>query len=257
MRAHDRSDGRAWERWEVSRRRGARAVSRRRIERFKVELIEDLSDRRRQTITLYRRANSPTCVAARTCSRRQPDEGDQAELERRRRLLARRCEARELTRIYGTAFFSKEDLEQHLENSSAPAERPPSAGHQARPVQLHEISPGRRSGMPDGHPCCNAIDRDVARAACRARLPGGADANPRTARSSGKAPGTGTTYQETHVPHCADDGGHQLRHEADELSRRTPRSSSRERLSYRDLPRAHERAGARPPLRARAACCTA
>ena len=90
------------------RARGSRAED----EPFKVELIDDLPATRASRSRSTSRTTSPTSAAARTCSRRRRSRPSSCLA--RRRLLARRRERDQLTRIYGTAFCSQADLDEHL-----------------------------------------------------------------------------------------------------------------------------------------------
>ena len=57
-----------------------------------------------------------------------------------------------LTRIYGTAFHSKKDLEQHLERlEQARARDHRKLGPQLGLFTFSEISPGSAFWLPEGH----------------------------------------------------------------------------------------------------------
>ena len=165
---------------------------------YKVELIEDLvRDEGVETVSLYRNGPFEDLCRGPHGALDRPDQGDQAELGRRR-LLARRREPRELTRIYGTAFFSKKDLEAAPgADRGGEGPRPPPARPPARP--LHAA----RRGAGDA---VLAAQRDDAaapdrgrgpRAAAQARLPG--DRDPAGPRRGALAPlrATGTTTRTT------------------------------------------------------------
>ena len=91
---------------------------------YKVELIDDGGGRQ---ISLYTQGEIHGSLPRPSPPERGADQGGQAD-EPRRRLLARRREAPELTRIYGTAFYSQAELDAHLERlEQARGARPPQA----------------------------------------------------------------------------------------------------------------------------------
>ena len=76
-----------------------------------------------------------------------------------------------LTRIYGTAFFSKEELEEHLERlEQAKRARPPQARPRARLFTFSEVSPGRPSGCPPARRSSTSSSRCAREMDARARL---------------------------------------------------------------------------------------
>ena len=103
-----------------------------------------------------------------------------------------------LTRIYGTAFFSKKDLEEHLERiEQAKARDHRRLGPQLGLFMLREEAPGMPFWLPNGTTLLRLIEDEVqapARASAATRR-----SRPRrcSTRSSGTAPGTGTTTART------------------------------------------------------------
>ena len=78
-----------------------------------------------------------------------------------------------LTRIYGTAFLSKKDLEQHLEMlEQARARDHRRLGPALGLFMLREESPGMPFYLPNGVTVVNEIERVVREQLLRARLPG-------------------------------------------------------------------------------------
>ncbi len=161
--------------------RSAEALERFRAEGqdYKVELIEDLVATRasrpsRSTAT----ARSPTSAAARTA-------------RRTKRIKAFKLtsvagaywrgdsDRTMLTRIYGTAFFSKEDLAAHLERLEEARTRDHrKLGQELDLFMFSELSPGSPFWQPNGMGIWNELTdlwRDGERAP---RLPRGQDADP-------------------------------------------------------------------------------
>ena len=92
-----------------------------------------------------------------------------------------------LTRIYGTAFFSKKDLEAHLERiEQAKARDHRRLGPQLGLFMLREEAPGMPFWLPNGTTLLHLIEAEVQRAAAQARLPG--DRDPAGARRGALAP---------------------------------------------------------------------
>ena len=78
-----------------------------------------------------------------------------------------------LTRIYGTAFFSKKDLEAHLERiEEAKARDHRRLGPQLGLFMLREEAPGMPFWLPNGTTLLRLIEAEVQRAAAQARLRG-------------------------------------------------------------------------------------
>ena len=99
-----------------------------------------------------------------------------------------------LTRIYGTAFFSKKDLDAHLERiEQAKARDHRRLGPQLGLFMLREEAPGMPFWLPNGTALLRLIEAEVQRPAAQARLRGDQDARRCSTRSSGTAPATGTT----------------------------------------------------------------
>ena len=151
-----------------------------------------------------------------------------------------------LTRIYGTAFFSPQELEElpAPARGGAPA-RPSPARRPARPLPLL----GRLARLAvlasEGHGDLERADGVLARAEREARATARCARRSSSTPSCGSARGTGTTTART----CSSRGRRpRLRPQADELP--GPRRDLQPRAPQ--LPRAADparRAGARPPQR--------
>ena len=137
---------------------------------YKVELIEDLvSDQGVDRLAVHERpVHRPLPRAAR--AEHEADQGVQAAVGRRR-LLARGRSQPMLTRMYGTAFFSKQGARGAPRAARAGARaRPPPPRPRARPVpRSPSWRPGPRSG-PGGHDGVERARRPRARDEGRARL---------------------------------------------------------------------------------------
>ena len=82
-----------------------------------------------------------------------------------------------LTRIYGTAFFSKAELEEHLERIElAKARDHRKLGRELGLFTFSEVSPGAAFWMPAGTTVFNALVGALARDGRRTRLQRGQDA---------------------------------------------------------------------------------
>ena len=165
---------------------------------FKVELIEDLvANEGVETVSLYR--NGPFEDLCRGPHGPSTGRIKAIKLNSVAGAYWRGDENREmLTRIYGTAFFSKKDLEAHLERiERGESARPPPPRPAARP--LHAARGGAGDAVlaaqrddpaaPDRGPrsassCASAATRRSPPRRC-------------STRSSGTAPGTGTTTATT------------------------------------------------------------
>ena len=98
-----------------------------------------------------------------------------------------------LTRIYGTAFHSKEDLEQYLHQlEEARARDHRKLGRDLDLFLFSELSPGSPFWQPNGMAMLNQLTEPVARGERRPRLPRGQDADPLRRRACGSSPATGT-----------------------------------------------------------------
>jgi threonyl-tRNA synthetase len=131
-------------------------------ERFKVELIEDLaSGEGVETVSLYR--NGPFEDLCR--GPHGPDTGriKAIKLNSVAGAYWRGDENREmLTRIYGTAFFSKKDLEQHLERiEQAKARDHRRLGPQLGLFMLREEAPGMPFWLDNGTTLLRLIEAEV------------------------------------------------------------------------------------------------
>ena len=168
----------AFERRDVPRRRGDREL------RGRGPALQGRADRgprprrgRRDRLALPQRPlRGPLPRPARALDR--PDQGVQAELASPAPTGAATRPRQMLTRIYGTAFFSKKDLEPSTERARAGAgPRPPPARPAARALHAaRRRRRGCRSGCPNGHRAAAPDRGRGARAAAQARLRGDQDA---------------------------------------------------------------------------------
>jgi threonyl-tRNA synthetase len=131
-------------------------------EGFKVELIEDLvSGEGVETVSLYR--NGPFEDLCR--GPHSPDTGriKAVKLNSVAGAYWRGDETREmLTRIYGTAFFSKKDLDQHVERiEQAKARDHRRLGPQLGLFMLREEAPGMPFWLPNGTTLLHLIEAEV------------------------------------------------------------------------------------------------
>ena len=146
---------------------------------YKVELIEDLvRDQGVETVSLYR--NGPFTDLCR---------GPHAPSTKRIKAFKLtsvagaywRGDARRqmLTRVYGTAFLSKEDLAEHLERLEQARPRDHrKLGRELDLFMFSELSPGSPFWKPAGTADLERAHRPVAARERRARLPRGAHADP-------------------------------------------------------------------------------
>ena len=139
-------EGRTWERQEISADEAKRRFEAE-GERYKVELVDTAEG----DISLYAgRVHRPLPGPA--PAGLEADQGDQADLARRR-LLARRREEHQLTRIYGTAFYSQADLDAYLERLEQAKARDHRRLGRPRPLPLRRaLARGRPSGTRRGWP---------------------------------------------------------------------------------------------------------
>jgi threonyl-tRNA synthetase len=129
---------------------------------FKVELIEDLvRDQGAETVSLYR--NGPFEDLCR--GPHSPSTGRIKEIKLNSVAGAywRGDENRErLTRIYGTAFFSKKDLAAHLERiEEAKARDHRRLGPQLGLFMLRDEAPGMPFWLPNGTTLLRSVEREV------------------------------------------------------------------------------------------------
>jgi threonyl-tRNA synthetase len=154
MREHIKADER-FERTDVS---SAEAIERFRAEDqpYKVELIEDLGE---ETVSLYR--NGPFTDLCRG------PHGPSTKRIKAFKLTSVAgaywrgdAERQMLTRIYGTAFLSKEDLEEHLRRLELARERDHrKLGRELDLFLLSEVSPGMPFWLPNGTHLWNELTR--------------------------------------------------------------------------------------------------
>src|SRR3954466_9699432 len=129
---------------------------------FKVELIEDLvRDEGVETVSLYR--NGPFEDLCRGPHGPSTGRIKAIKLSSTAGAYWRGDEKREsLTRIYGTAFFSKKDLEQHLERIEQAKERDHRRlGPQLGLFMLREEAPGMPFWLPNGTTLLRLIEAQV------------------------------------------------------------------------------------------------
>jgi threonyl-tRNA synthetase len=129
---------------------------------FKVELIEDLvRDEGVETVSLYR--NGPFEDLCRGPHGPSTGRIKAIKLSSVAGAYWRGDEAREsLTRIYGTAFFSKKDLEQHLERLEQAKERDHRRlGPQLGLFILRKEAPGMPFWLPNGTTLLRTIETEV------------------------------------------------------------------------------------------------
>jgi threonyl-tRNA synthetase len=129
---------------------------------FKVELIEDLvRDEGVETVSLYR--NGPFEDLCRGPHAPSTGRIKAIKLSSVAGAYWRGDEEREsLTRIYGTAFFSKKDLEQHLERIEQAKERDHRRlGPQLGLFMLRKEAPGMPFWLPNGTTMLRTIETEV------------------------------------------------------------------------------------------------
>jgi threonyl-tRNA synthetase len=129
---------------------------------FKVELIEDLvRDEGVETVSLYR--NGPFEDLCRGPHGPSTGRIKAIKLNSVAGAYWRGDENRErLTRIYGTAFFSKQDLEQHLERLEQAKERDHRRlGPQLGLFMLRKEAPGMPFWLPNGTTLLHSIEAEV------------------------------------------------------------------------------------------------
>jgi threonyl-tRNA synthetase len=147
-------EGRAWDRWEVTREEALRHFGDL-GEQYKVELIEDLPAD--VPITFYRQGEFTDLC-------RGPHVQD-AKVMKAIKLTSVAgaywrgdAEREQLTRIYGTAFFSKEDLALYLERLELARKNDHrKLGQQLGLFSFHEEAPGSPFWKPRGYAMWNAI----------------------------------------------------------------------------------------------------
>jgi threonyl-tRNA synthetase len=129
---------------------------------FKVELIEDLvRDEGVETVSLYR--NGPFEDLCRGPHGPSTGRIEAIKLNSVAGAYWRGDETREsLTRIYGTAFFSKKDLEEHLERlEQAKARDHRRLGPQLGLFMLRKEAPGMPFWLPNGTTLLRSIEAEV------------------------------------------------------------------------------------------------
>jgi threonyl-tRNA synthetase len=129
---------------------------------YKVELIEDLiRDEGTETVSLYR--NGPFLDLCRGPHGPSTGRIKAFKLNSVAGAYWRGDESRQmLTRIYGTAFFSKKDLEEHLERlEQARANDHRRLGPQLGLFILHREAPGMPFWLPQGTVLLDLIQREV------------------------------------------------------------------------------------------------
>ena len=223
--------GRQWERWEVSRDE-ALAYFEERGEQFKVELIQDLPAD--EPITFYKQGEfTDLCRGPHV----QDAKGMKAvKLTSTAGAYWRGDSERDqLTRIYGTAFFSKDDLARHLDN----LERAKQNDHRLLGTKLDlfsfdPISPGSPFWHAKGMALFNAItemwrEQHVQRGYGEVRTP--ILYRPEMYKKSGHW----DTYRENMFLTVPDEEGHQFGMKPMNCPAHATIIKTR-KLSYRDLP---------------------
>ena len=103
-----------------------------------------------------------------------------------------------LTRIYGTAFPDRKELEEHLERlEQARARDHRKLGPELDLFMLRAEAPGMPFWLPQGTVLLRLIEDEVREQLAQARLRRDQDARRSWTRSSGTARGTGTTTGRT------------------------------------------------------------
>ena len=145
-----------------------------------------------------------------------------------------------LTRIYGTAFHSKDDLEQYLHQlEEARARDHRRLGRDLDLFMFSELSPGSPFWLPNGKAMLNQLTEPVARGERRARLPRGADADP-LRRQLWKQSGHWDVYRDN--MYFTDVEGHPMGLKPMNCPAHVQLYKD-ERRSYRDLPIRYSEAG--------------
>ncbi len=103
-----------------------------------------------------------------------------------------------LTRIYGTAFATKDELAEHLERLEEARKRDHrKLGKELELFLFNEVSPGSPFWLPNGMAIWNELTKLWRAENGAARLQGSQDADPRTRPSCSSAPATGTCTART------------------------------------------------------------
>jgi threonyl-tRNA synthetase len=223
--------GREWERWEVSRDE-ALEYFRERDEQYKVELIQDLPAD--EAITFYRQGEFTDLC-------RGPHLQDAKGMKAIKLMSTAGAywrgdsERQQLTRIYGTAFFSKDDLARHLAN----IERAKQNDHRLLGTKLDlfsfdPISPGSPFWHAKGMALFNAItemwrEQHAERGYGEVKTP--ILYRPELYKKSGHW----DTYRENMFLTAPDDEGHQFGMKPMNCPAHATIIKTRQ-LSYRDLP---------------------
>jgi threonyl-tRNA synthetase len=223
--------GRRWERSEVSRDEALEHF-RKLGEHYKVELIEALPED--ETITFYQQGEFLDLCRGPHLQDAKPMKA--VKLTSTAGAYWRGDSDREqLTRIYGTAFFSKEDLAKHLEN----LERAKENDHRLLGTKLDlfsfdPISPGSPFWHPRGLTIFNSIT-EMWRAEHNARGYGEVKTPILFRPDLHKKSGHWDTYRENMFLTVPDDEGHQFGMKPMNCPAHAMIVKTR-RLSYRDLP---------------------
>ena len=146
---------------------------------YKVELIQDLvRDQGVETVSLYR--NGPFTDLCRGPHAPSTKRIKAFKLTSVAGAYWRGDASRQmLTRVYGTAFLSKEDLAEHLERlEQARLRDHRKLGRELGLFMFSELSPGLAVLAAQGDAGVEPADRPLARVEHRARLPRGEDADP-------------------------------------------------------------------------------
>ena len=147
-------------------------------EDYKVELIEDLMKGGEETVSLYR--NGPFTDLCRGPHAPTTKTVKAFKLESVAGAYWRGDSDRQmLTRIYGTAFFSKDDLAEHLERlEQARARDHRKLGKELDLFLFSDLSPGSPFWQPPGMAIWNELTDMWRKENVRPRLPRGEDADP-------------------------------------------------------------------------------
>ena len=194
---------------------------------YKVELIEDLvRDEGVETVSLYR--NGPFDDLCRGPHAPSTGRIGAFKLNSLAGAYWRGDETRQmLTRIYGTAFHSAKELDEHLERLEQARESDHRRlGPELDLFRFRQEAPGMPFWLPNGTVLLRLIEGEVREQLRKRGYAGDQDAATCSTRSSGTAPATGTTTARTcssSSPPSARARRAPLRAQADELPRRLPR----------------------------------
>ena len=197
MRAHIEADE-AFERSRGGRRTEALERFRAAEEPYKVELIEDLiADEGTEAVSLYR--NGPFLDLCRGPHGPSTGRIKAIKLNSLAGAYWRGDETRQmLTRIYGTAFFSQKDLDEHLEQLElARANDHRKLGPELGLFRLRPEAPGMPFWLPNGTVLLRLIEAEVREHLRSGGLRRDQDAADPGRGAAGTAPATGTTTART------------------------------------------------------------